>query len=296
MRRYQKYSTPEPEVLLSKLAHVHPAGPGRWMALCPAHPDRKPSLSIRVGGGKILLHCFAGCSADSVLAAVGLTWRDLYSKESRPWEAPNYYRPATLERPITPLEARERWQGWWDKATPHHPLLETYLRARGLSITPPPTLRLATWGEKRIMLARVLDARGELCGMHLTELLPDGSGRVSKLLAKGSHPLGGAIRLFPFEPGKPLALAEGAETGLAAHQATGWPVWACVSAGGLAAVELLPEVREVVICADHDPAGLEAARKLARRLLSEGRKVRLAVPPAQGADWLDLVVLGGEVA
>lgn len=289
MLRYQKYSTPEPEVLLSRLTHVHPAGQGRWMATCPAHGSGKnKALSIAVKGDRLLLHCFAGCSADAVLAALGLTWRDLYKGESRPWQTPGYYRPVAPERPTTPLEARERWQGWWDRAKPRHPLLKTYLRARGLSIEPPVTLRLALWGEQPVMLARVEGPQG-LAGMHLTELKPDGSGRVSKRLAKGSHPLGGAIRLYPLQPGQPLALAEGVETALAVHQATGWPCWACVSAGGLERVQLPPEVHEVLIAADHDPAGLEAARKLARRLLSEGRKVRLATPPVQGQDWLDVV-------
>ncbi len=50
---------------------------------------------------------------------------------------------------------------------------------------------------------------------------------------------------------------------------------------------LPPEVKEVVVCPDHDKAGLEAAQALARRLLREGRKVRLAVPPVEGEDWLD---------
>jgi len=140
------------------------------------------------------------------------------------------------------------------------------------------------------MLARVEGPQG-LLGMHLTVLKPDGSGRVSKRLAKGSHPLGGSIRLFPFEASKPLALAEGIETALAVHQCTGWPAWGCVSAGGLERVQLPAEAREVLICADHDKAGLEAAHKLARRLLSEGRRVRLATPPREGTDWLD--VLGG---
>ena len=290
MRHFANHNPLEFDLLLSRLANVHPAGRNRWRATCPAHGSGKnKALSVALKGDKLLLHCFAGCSPEAVLAAVGLSWRDLYTGESRPWLAPGYYHPVTPERPTTPLEVRERWVRWWNKATPHHPLLKTYLRARGLSIEPPPSLRLATWGEKRFMLARVLDARGELCGMHLTELLPDGSGRVSKLLAKGSHPLGGAIRLYPLEAGKPLALTEGIETGLAVHQATGWPVWACVSAIGLERVQLPAEAHEVVICADHDKAGLEAANGLARRLLGESRKVRLATPPREGMDWLDAV-------
>ena len=288
MLRYQKYSTPEPEVLLERLANVHPAGRERWTATCPAHGSGKNrALSIAVKGDKLLLHCFAGCSAEAVLATVGLSWQDLYTGEPRPWAG--YCRPATTpERPTTPLEARERWQGWWDRARPHHPLLKAYLQARGLSVEPPPTLRLALWGEQAVMLARVEGPQG-LAGMHLTLLESGGSGRKEKRLAAGSKPLGGAIRLFPLEPDQPLALAEGIETALAVHQATGWPVWACVSAGGLAAVELPAEAREVVICADNDPAGVDAANALARRLLSEGRKVRLATPPREGQDWLDVV-------
>lgn len=291
MTRYRKYSTAEPQALLARLANVQAVGHDRWTATCPAHGSGKnKALSVALKGDRLLLHCFAGCAPDAVLEALGLTWRDLYAKDSKPWEAPGYYRPATLERPTAPLEAHSRWQGWWDKATPHHPLLRAYLRARGLSIEPPVTLRLALWGEQPVMLARVEGPQG-LLGMHLTVLKPDGSGRVSKRLAKGSHPLGGSIRLFPFEASKPLALCEGIETALAVREATGWPCWACVSAIGLAAVQLPPEALEVVICADHDKAGLEAAHKLARRLLSEGRRVRLATPPREGTDWLD--VLGG---
>lgn len=297
----KKYNPPKPEALLSRLANVQAVGHDRWRATCPAHGSgRNKALSIAVKGDRLLLHCFAGCAPDAVLEALGLTWRDLYAREARPWvalpvgqtrlEAPGYYRPATPER-VQP-EAHSRWERWWASATPGHPLLARYLRARGLSIEPPVTLRLALWGEQPVMLARVLDARGELCGVHLTELLPDGSGRASKRLAKGSHPLGGSIRLYPFEASKPLALAEGIETALAVREATGWPVWASVSATGLERAQLPPEVLEVLIAADHDKAGLEAARKLARRLLSEGRKVRLATPPKPGEDWLDAVAGG----
>jgi putative DNA primase/helicase len=41
-----------------------------WMARCPAHDDRNPSLSIREGDGKVLLHCHAGCTQRDVIAAL----------------------------------------------------------------------------------------------------------------------------------------------------------------------------------------------------------------------------------
>jgi DNA primase len=67
-------------------------------------------------------------------------------------------------------------------------------------------------------------------------------------------------------------------------------VWATIAALFMKEVVLPDEVKEVLIAADHDPAGVEAARALARRLLREGRRVRLAVPPEEGEDWLDVLV------
>jgi hypothetical protein len=76
------YNTPILK-FLDRLQQVRPAGNDRWTALCPAHEDRSPSLSIRDTGDKILIHCHAGCATDDVLAAVGLTFRDLYADEWR---------------------------------------------------------------------------------------------------------------------------------------------------------------------------------------------------------------------
>ena len=54
------------------------------MACCPAHDDRNPSLSVRrAPDGRVLVHCFAGCTLDAVLAALGLRLRDL-RPEARP--------------------------------------------------------------------------------------------------------------------------------------------------------------------------------------------------------------------
>ena len=53
----------------------------RWMAKCPAHLDRSPSLSIRgLDDGRVLIHCFAGCPTQHVLQAIGLDFGDLFDK------------------------------------------------------------------------------------------------------------------------------------------------------------------------------------------------------------------------
>jgi putative DNA primase/helicase len=56
---------------------VKPSGDG-YSALCPAHHDRHNSLSIGEGeGGRVLLHCHAGCSVEQVCAGLGIELKDL---------------------------------------------------------------------------------------------------------------------------------------------------------------------------------------------------------------------------
>ncbi len=50
----------------------------QWQACCPAHDDHTPSLSITPATDKVLLYCHAQCPLDAILAALGLTRRDLF--------------------------------------------------------------------------------------------------------------------------------------------------------------------------------------------------------------------------
>jgi hypothetical protein len=47
-------------------------GTQRFIARCPAHQDKSPSLSVREGHTNIMVKCFAGCTFFEVAAAVGL--------------------------------------------------------------------------------------------------------------------------------------------------------------------------------------------------------------------------------
>lgn len=77
-------STRPVEAVLSRLEGVRGAGPGRWVARCPAHEDHTPSLGIReTPDGKVLLRCWAGCPTGAVLAALGLQWADLFPDVGR---------------------------------------------------------------------------------------------------------------------------------------------------------------------------------------------------------------------
>src|SRR5688572_22951425 len=54
---------------------------GYWLARCPAHNDREPSLSVSVGkNGAAILNCHAGCAAESVVSALGMKMSDLFPK------------------------------------------------------------------------------------------------------------------------------------------------------------------------------------------------------------------------
>ena len=146
-------------------------------------------------------------------------------------------------------------------------------------------------GEHPAMLAAIQQPAGRCIALHQTFLTPDGCKAdvpsVKKWTATSGKAGGAAIRLF--EPDTRLAITEGIETALAVHQANGWPVWAAVSAWGLESIEIPPTVQSILIAADHDDAGIRSAQALAGKLTDEGREVRLLLPSAKGADWLDVV-------
>jgi len=78
---------PKTEMFLSRLSGVKNTGRDKWLAICPAHDDRSPSLSIKQIDERILIRCFAGCGYLDVLAAVGLDASALFpDKVSNPYE------------------------------------------------------------------------------------------------------------------------------------------------------------------------------------------------------------------
>jgi len=65
--------------ILSRLKCVRRTAKG-WMARCPAHQDRSPSLSAREAEGRILLHCFAGCRVEAICSAIEVRLSDLFTE------------------------------------------------------------------------------------------------------------------------------------------------------------------------------------------------------------------------
>ena len=80
--------------LLDRLARVRRMGSTRWVARCPAHDDRYPSLAIReTDNDRVLLHCFAGCAVENVLSAVELGWDAVFPPRRIDQRVPRERRP-----------------------------------------------------------------------------------------------------------------------------------------------------------------------------------------------------------
>jgi hypothetical protein len=94
----QSDSKPAPagaEGLCSRLHGVKKLSNDRWIARCPAHEDKRPSLAIRtLPDGRVLVRCFAGCETSDVISAIGLEWIDLFPPRPIEGDSAKPVRPA----------------------------------------------------------------------------------------------------------------------------------------------------------------------------------------------------------
>lgn len=84
------------EEFLSRLEGVKKTGDRKYMACCSAHNDSDPSMAVtEATDGRILVHCYAGCSAGEIMGSLGLSLSDLFPegaidhnlKGATPWIA-----------------------------------------------------------------------------------------------------------------------------------------------------------------------------------------------------------------
>lgn len=269
--------------------------PRSWRGDCPAcgYPH---VFAVRDRGGRPQLYCANGCDReilDSVLVRV----------TSGAWMPPKQAHDNNR------AEARERRRcnalRLWNGSEPAAgTLADQYLSARGLSgLAASVALRFRTdcphpeGGKLPAMVALVQGAAGNHLGVHRTYLRGDGNGKADVEPDRASlGPIwGGAVRLDPMA--SELLIGEGVETVASAGRLLGLPAWAAISAGNLASgLVLPPEVRSVVIAADNDAPdkqgrrnGQNAARAAWHRWTAEGRRVRIALPDAQGRDFNDIL-------
>ncbi|MBP9756546.1 MAG: toprim domain-containing protein, partial [Phenylobacterium sp.] len=96
---------------------------------------------------------------------------------------------------------------------------------------------------------------------------------------------GAVVQLAPLPDGGELAICEGIETALSYRDLTGTPTWAGLSTSGLRRFVPPPGLKRLVIAADGDDAGIEAARDLAER--ASRRCDVVVIPAPAGTDWND---------
>jgi hypothetical protein len=146
---------------------------------------------------------------------------------------------------------------------------------------------------KPALVAAIRDVRGELTGVELTYLDPDGRRTTALRLSRktvGAAPSGSAVRLDPASA--ELLVAEGVATALSASERFSWPAWALRSAQNLAHWRFPASVRRVLVAGDRGSAGEAAAEALASRLARGGVEATVVLPPAPFGDWNEAAARG----
>jgi phage/plasmid primase-like uncharacterized protein len=255
-----------------------------------------------------------GCYRQGISETWSAFDRRTVTREQR-IELARQVRAATADR-----EAQQR-QRWADEAqriskvwaqcmplTPGDPVA-LYLRSRGFADVWPlsSVLRVhpalpywqdgKTLGTFPAMVAPIVAPDGRTVALHRTYLTADGNkARVPtvKKLTAAAGPLAGACIPLHKVNGV-IGIAEGIETALAAWCASGVPTVAAFCAGNLSAWQWPAGVHQLVIFADADKAGREAADALRARALARHLRCSVMTPSDDGADWCDVWAAGRAV-
>jgi putative DNA primase/helicase len=269
-------------------------GNGWWRCLCPLHNGH--SLTIKDGiGGRLLVKCFGGCSADDVR-------RKLHSLELLGDDAPAPLTPEHIAAQKA-TEARNRRRRiaqaheiFAEGVEVRDTLADLYLRSRGTDPFSPYfasnaalVLRFHPWcyhspGVHRpALLARVDHVEHGHVATHITYLAPDGSTKTTLAPPRKTFGprKGGAVQLAAPKAGERFVIGEGIESTLSVMVSCSMPGWAALCAEGITALDLPREATDLVIAADNDANGVgqRAAQDATRRFIREGRRVRIAIPP-----------------
>nr|WP_233457441.1 toprim domain-containing protein [Qipengyuania pacifica] len=265
---------------------------GKWsgtkgMARCPAHNDRTPSLGVSLGRGAILLHCFAGCDQESVLAAL--------AREGVP--ASTLFSEGAIEPTMDTGHAAKPSAAalciWRDA----QPLLtspaKAYLESRGIlaassALRFHPRTPLGPKGRTRFLPAMIAAVSLDVgpIAIHRTFL----SGNAKADFDKPKRALGAlgeaAVRLFAPASGK-LGLAEGVESAMSAYALTGIPVWATLGNERFGLVSVPESVTELHLFVDHDAGGELAASRALAAYARDARTIHVRKPSSRDTDWND---------
>jgi len=256
--------------VLERLRGVRQQADGSWVALCPAHNDKEPSLHVSFQNNRILMHCFAGCSLDAICDALHIEPRELFVGDS------------TRSEPV-----------------PEGLSLEAFARAKCLEseLLRQAQVTQGVYQGKPAVLFRYRDTEGELQAVRYRIALTGDCFRWQK----GAEPKKLAYGEWWLpqwrEKGKRMVvLVEGESDALTLWQA-GIPALGIAGANSLSEYHLkLLESFQVVVWQEPDSGGISFARK-ACELFSN---VRVIQPPEGFKDasdlWLKCVTEHGDNA
>ena len=282
---------------------------GEWFGPCPScgGTDR---FHVRRGPAGALVGC-RGCidgqPADVRGKAFGAILQEVFPErtgEKRRANGNDFRAPASSRRTGSAPNSKPRdttgaARRVWEATRPlAGTIAERYLHARGVGhVAVAPSLRFSPAlthpqapGRFPCLVAGVQDAHGGFLAGHRIYLDRSGAGKANVEPARASlgSTAGGAVRLGEPEHGR-LLVGEGIESTAAAMVLFDLPGFAAIGTGGLRAIELPEHVIDVVIAADRDAGGLQAAAALARRLEAEGRDVEIRRP--HKGDFNDALLL-----
>ncbi len=259
---------------------------GRWSGSkgecrCPAHDDRSPSLSVRLGTKAILFKCFAGCTSTDILKA--LDRQGLHDR------APVHVPARTPARDLSGL-ARTLWHNSVPlEETP----AQTYLHARGL-YAPSPELRfnpqtiIGKGKDRRSLPAMIAAVKNELGLVAVHRTFLDPADILHRPFRKPKLALGllgtGSVRFG--EPDEALGLAEGIEDALSAIDWFRLPVWAVLGAERYAHVGIPSHVRRIIVFGQRNKAAKICLERGRAHLSENGRSVEEWLPSLHD-DWND---------
>ena len=269
--------------ILERCDSVKPRGLNTWIARCPAHADKTPSLSVSKGeGDRILFHCHAGCDVEAIVESMGLMMSDLHpTGGERPLSisfnnSNQASKKPALSDPITTAVIEKL----------HHQLdgqQRDYLRTERMltdEVIDRYRLGFEERGSSRRLTIPIADE--ESIYRDIRCWLPPEARQAndSKMMHwKSGY---GAARLFPLDQlqSAELILCEGEldalaliSHGIAAITATcGASTWPDALSGAFAG-------KSVTILLDNDEAGQKGALKRAESLSAHGVKVRIAQWP-----------------
>jgi hypothetical protein len=246
---------------------------GKWhgayaLCCCPAHDDRRPSLSVRQSHKGILVHCFAGCEPADVLREIA--------------RLPAGARATVPTSGAYPRQSRGNPRRLWESGKPIVATLGAqYLAGRHLSIDLPdvrfhPRCPLGPKPRTRYRPALLVALREKLELKAIQRIFLDpATVRCTAKMLLGKP---GRAAWRARTSARSLALAEGFEDAAAFTKLTGIPCWAALGGERLPLLKLPDDLDHLILAPDHDRAGRIAAQKAKAAYQQPGLTIETRYP------------------